>query len=197
MTDASTSKQTLRQQARQIRAALSDDDRDQYSRMITDSLRELPEFAEARCLLVYVGVRTEVRTLHLLHDLLGTNQETVVPYCRGQTLGLFRLQDIDELQPGRFGIPEPPEAIRSLPRRTCDPESLDLLVVPGLAFDSSGHRLGYGAGYFDRLLQQVRPTATVVGLAFACQMFPTVPVDPHDAPVDCIVSERGLDRITG
>lgn len=197
MTDDSTSKQALRQHARQLRDALSDDDRDQYSRMITDRLRGLPEFAQARCLLIYVGVRTEVRTTHLLHDLLRTNTEIIVPYCRARTLGLFRLHDIDELRPGRFGIPEPPEAIRNLPQRTCDPESLDLLVVPGLAFDSSGHRLGYGAGYFDRLLQQVRPTATVVGLAFACQVVPSVPVDSHDAPVDCIVSERGLDRIAG
>jgi 5-formyltetrahydrofolate cyclo-ligase len=197
MPDDPSDKSSLRQCARQRRAALSEVDRERCSRLITDRLRELPEFAQARCLLMYVGVRSEVRTMHLLSDLLHTDKKIIVPYCRERMLGLFRLEALDELQPGRFGIPEPPESLRSLPHRTCEPESLDLLVVPGLAFDSSGHRLGYGAGYFDRLLQQVRPTATVVGLAFACQVVPSVPVDPHDAPVDCIVSERGLDRIAG
>ncbi|MEO1995378.1 MAG: 5-formyltetrahydrofolate cyclo-ligase [Planctomycetaceae bacterium] len=190
--DDPSDKSSLRQCARQRRAALSDADRERCSRMITDRLRELPAFEQARSVLMYVGVRSEVRTMHLLSDLLHTDKKIIVPYCRERMLGLFRLGALDELEPGRFGIPEPLESLRSLPHRTCNPESLDLLVVPGLAFDLLGHRLGYGAGYFDRLLQQVRPQATVVGLAFACQIFPSVPVDSHDVPVDCLLTDRDL-----
>lgn len=187
-------KSTLRQLARERRAALSDIDRTRFSNMIGDRLLQLPEVAQATSVLLYVGVRTEVQTLDVLSTLLSTDKRVLVPYCRERTLELFRLQDLSELQPGRFGIPEPQAALRSVADRRCDPQSVDTLIVPGLAFDLQGHRLGYGAGYFDRLLQHMRPSATVVGLAYECQIFPSVPVDPHDVPVHYLLTERNQHR---
>jgi 5-formyltetrahydrofolate cyclo-ligase len=73
-------------------------------------------------------------------------------------------------------------------------DRLDLVVVPGVAFDPQGNRLGWGAGYYDRLLAQVRADAPIVALAFECQIVPAIPPESHDVPVDVIVTEQRIIR---
>jgi 5-formyltetrahydrofolate cyclo-ligase len=112
-----------------------------------------------------------------------------VPWCHGDHLRLFLLRDLAELDVGRFGILEPRAVLRERPDRNIDPCELDLLVIPGVAFDRRGGRIGHGRGYFDRLLIEVRESATLIGLAFDCQVFDHVPTEPHDVPMDLVVTE--------
>ncbi|MHC2069563.1 5-formyltetrahydrofolate cyclo-ligase [Bremerella sp. T1] len=143
--------------------------------------------------LVYVHVRQEVETKRIIEDALHTIGHVAVPYCLPDNrLGLFQLKSEIELVAGAFGILEPREVLRK--DRVVDPQTLDCLVMPGVAFDENGNRIGYGKGYFDRLLADVRPDCRKIGLAFDCQIYPNVPAESHDIPVDLLVTEtRTID----
>ncbi len=132
----------------------------------------------------------EVRTTDLVVQLLRSGKRTVIPYCSGEELQLYHLTDLAELSPGMLGIPEPKASFRSRAENHVVAEQLDLLAVPGLAFDRTGGRIGYGRGYFDRLLLRLRPDAVSVGLAFECQVFDRVPMQPHDVPLSAVVTEN-------
>ena len=98
----------------------------------------------------------------------------------------------DDLAKGRYGIDEPTAEIRERPDRRVDIASVDLVIVPGVAFDSSGARLGHGKGYYDKLLENAKPETPRVALAFECQMFEEIPMQDHDIFMDKVVTE---DRV--
>ena len=94
-----------------------------------------------------------------------------------------------DLAPGTLGILEPKPELREQDQRRAEVQELDLLVIPGLAFDRQGGRLGYGKGYFDRLLPGARPDALLAAVAFECQLFDAVPMQPYDVRVDAVITE--------
>lgn len=108
-------------------------------------------------------------------------------------LSFFRHREGDGWVPGRFGIREPQAAPGDEGARG----GFDLVVVPGLAFDPRGRRLGQGYGYYDRFLAALDGTALTVGLAYSWQLVPEVPVDAWDVPVDAVVTEDGIIRPSG
>ncbi|MDD4268441.1 MAG: 5-formyltetrahydrofolate cyclo-ligase [Pirellulales bacterium] len=185
-----TSKRELRSRALALRGAL--DAREARSREICRRFAALPEFAAAGAVFLYVHVRDEVQTAELLGRLLASDKQVVVPYCEGQLLRLFRLETMDELAEGYYGLLEPRAALRAESARQIPPEALDLLGVPGLAFDRRGGRLGHGRGYFDRLLAGLRPDAVAAGLAYECQVFPRVPMAAHDVHLDKVITEEAV-----
>ncbi len=93
-----------------------------------------------------------------------------------------------------LGILEPKPELRGRAATTLDAKDLDLIIAPGLAFDRRGGRLGYGKGYYDKLLRQVRGDATKLAVGFECQLFAEVPVLPHDVRMDIIVTEKAVYR---
>ena len=187
MAGESPSKDELRRLALTRRAAQSD--KDALSSQIMETLVALPEFAAATTVMIYLDARSEVRTRPALPRLLADQRRIVVPWCDGDHLRLFLLRDLAEFDVGRFGILEPRVELRGLADRNVAPRDLDLLAIPGVVFDRRGGRIGHGRGYFDRLLAEVRPEATLVGLAFDCQVFDEVPMEPHDVPMDLVVTE--------
>ena len=184
------SKAEIRARALENRRGLSR--KDGRSRAVCERFCDLSALAEARTVLVYMHVRSEVRTSDLVGRLLGTSKRVVVPYCEGDDLNLFLLSELGDLSEGTFGILEPHQPLRSRMEFRIEPRQLDLLAVPGVAFDRRGGRVGHGRGYFDRLLRQTRPDTLSVGLAFECQMFDRVPMDSHDVPLDGIVTEDAV-----
>jgi 5-formyltetrahydrofolate cyclo-ligase len=142
--------------------------------------------------LLYVDARSEVRTRRLLPIARRQGKRTVVPYCVGDRLEVLSLKDVDELTLGTFGILEPKMELRDSPARRVEPAELDLVVVPGVAFDRTGGRLGHGKGYYDRFLRTVRSDATLVGFAFECQLFPSIPMQAHDVPVHKVITEKSV-----
>lgn len=162
------------------------------SRRIWARLEGLAEFAAARTLLVYLDVRNEVRTRFRLAELLASDRRIVVPYCDGKRLRLVQLRDPAELEPGAFGVLEPTAELRARAERRVEPAEVDLVIVPGVAFDRRGGRLGHGQGYYDRLLAELRPDAARIGLAFACQIVASVPLETHDVRVDAVVTEDAV-----
>ncbi|NLF68021.1 MAG: 5-formyltetrahydrofolate cyclo-ligase [Candidatus Anammoximicrobium sp.] len=188
--DLREAKRQLRQQALAAREAQAD--KDGLSRRIMDRLLELPAYQQARTVMLYIGVRDEVRTQDDVPRILASGRGLVVPFCQRHELGLFRLSDLNELEPSGFGLLEPLPSVRTQADRLASVQDLDVIAVPGLAFDRRGARLGYGKAYYDRLLAQVRPDTVLVGLAFECQMFPQVPTGRRDVFLDLVITERGL-----
>lgn len=193
--DLREQKQQLRQLALANRAA--QDDKDGLSRRIMERLFELSTYQQARTVMLYVGIRSEVRTREYVPGILTGGRRVVVPYCQGDELGLFLLHDLNELEPTGFGLWEPPPAMRAQADRRCDVKDLDLIAVPGLAFDRRGARLGHGKAYYDRLLRNARPDTALVGLAFECQVFPAVPTGERDVFMDLVITENGMYPGTG
>jgi len=121
-------------------------------------------------------------------------KRVVVPYCVAQHLELFCLNSFSDLVPGTLGILEPKPELREEDQRRARVQELDLLVIPGLAFDRQGGRLGYGKGYFDRLLLAARVDALLAAVAFECQLFDSVPMQPYDVRVDAVITETEIHR---
>lgn len=183
-------KQRLREEVRARRAAQPR--KDELSRRIAARLAALPEYHAAGTVLFYVSFRSEVRTREMLAEAWRAGKRVVVPYCTGGRLKLVKIDGADELAPGTLGILEPRPELRSRPERRVDPQEPDLIVVPGLAFDRQGNRLGYGRGYYDKLLPLVRSDAALVALAYECQRVDALPRLAHDVPVHKIVTERAV-----
>ena len=185
--------QKIRQLARARRR--DQPDKDQLSRRILETALSLPEVQAARTLLFYVDVRDEVRTRHTLPTALSTDRRIIVPWCNDAgELELFHLEELSELESGRYGILEPRPELRELPEKCLQPDQLDAVLVPGVAFDKTGGRLGHGKGYYDRLLNRVRPDCALIGLAFEFQMFETIPMSEHDVQMNLVVTEQSTTR---
>lgn len=188
-------KRALRTQALANRSAQPE--RESLSHRICQRLSESDEYRAARSVLFYVEARAEVSTRPLLIEALSSSRTVAVPYCVADELKLFRLTQLDELEPGAYRIPEPRSDLRQEAQRRVEMAALDLILVPGVAFDRAGGRLGHGFGYYDRLLTTARADTLLVGLAFECQIFDTIPMTPEDVSVDWIVSEQAVYRGRG
>jgi 5-formyltetrahydrofolate cyclo-ligase len=183
-------KKKLREQAHANRNAQPE--KEELSRLILERFVGLPEYSAAKVVMYYVDVRSEVRTRHYLPEALKHDKKIIVPYCVDGELELFHLTSMDELAVGMYKILEPKVELRSLPERRFLPKQLDLVMVPGVAFDRTGARMGHGFGYYDKLLQHARPDAPLVALAFECQLFPEIPTQEHDIFMDRIITEKAV-----
>jgi 5-formyltetrahydrofolate cyclo-ligase len=184
-------KKKLREEAHARRNA--QENKDALSAQICATFISLPEYQRARTVLFYVDVRSEVRTRHSLGAALQSGKRIAVPWCtEAIELALFHLQSMDELAIGMYKILEPRPELRLLTHKQVDPKELDLVMVPGVAFDRRGARMGHGKGYYDKLLERVRPGTPLVALAFECQIFDEIPIEEHDVFMDKIITERGV-----
>ncbi len=185
--ETAAKKQAIRQAAHDNRRAQAN--KDEVSATITARFMELPEYHNAETVMFYVDVRDEVRTRHALPTAIASGKRIVIPYCVEGELELFHLQAMEELDVGMYRILEPREELRKLDSKRLRPTDLDLVMVPGVAFDRQGGRAGHGKGYYDKLLEHARPDAPLIALAFESQMFPEIPCEPHDIYMDKVVTE--------
>jgi 5-formyltetrahydrofolate cyclo-ligase len=185
-------KQAIREQARKNRVAQKE--KEPVSAAICEAFMKLPAYQAAKTVMWYVDAGSEVRTRHSLPTALTHNKRVVVPYCIVETneLELFWLEEMSELVEGAYKILEPQNDLRALPAKRIAPQELDLVMVPGTAFDANGGRMGQGKGYYDRLLMHARADAPLVALAFECQLFPEIPVAAHDVFMDFVLTERQM-----
>jgi 5-formyltetrahydrofolate cyclo-ligase len=193
-------KRKMRQAAYKARDAQPD--KQQVSRQIISRFLGLPEYAHADTVMWYVHCRSEVRTRHALPAAIAGEKRIVVPYCTvdeqgAAKLGLWLLEDLDELVPGTWKIPEPPRERWGEPGKEIDPAALDLVMVPGVAFSREGGRLGNGQGYYDRLLEQVRPDCRLIAVCYESQLFDDLSLSPRDVFMDKLVTEKALYECRG
>ena len=180
-------KSELRQKMIDVRDALSSDSISSKNSLIQQLLFELPVFQQAQVVMFYVSFRSEVATQLMIEDALLSGKEVVVPAVNltQKELEPFQIENMDQLTLGTYGILEPVNR-----QKPAEVEVIDLVIVPGCAFDPQGYRLGYGVGYYDRFLKTVAGSCSV-GLAFELQMVPEIPrQESHDVPVDLIITEK-------
>ncbi len=183
-------KTAIRKQAHENRRAQPE--KDSVSKEILERFIDLPEYQAANTILFYVDVRDEVRTRQSLPAAVASGKRIIVPYCVDGELELFWLENSDELELGMYRILEPKNELRLLESKRIQPTDLDLVMVPGVAFDRTGGRTGHGKGYYDKLLQHARLDAPLIALAFECQMFEKIPAESHDIYMDKIVTEDAI-----
>lgn len=172
-------------------------DKDQFSELAVAKLFDLPEYKAAKTVLWYIDCRSELRTKGALPTALASGKRIVVPYCTvdeagANKLGLWLLEDMNEMVIGKWKILEPPKERWGEPGKEIPPQELDLVVVPGVGFSRTGGRMGNGQGYYDRLLERVRPDCVLVGLGYECQLFDDLIVSPHDVDMNKVVTEKAV-----
>ena len=173
-------------------ARKAQEDKDSVSQVITDRVMQLQEYQQANCIMWYVDVRDEARTRHALPAALESGKSIVIPYCVDGELELFHLEAMEELETGMYKILEPRSDLREVEAKNVDVKDLDLILVPGVAFDARGGRTGHGKGYYDKLLENAKADTPLISLAFECQMFDEIPMQSHDIFMDKVVTESNV-----
>lgn len=158
------------------------------SRQIQERFLALPEFHQARTVALYSPIHNEVETDLVVREALSAGKRVFFPATVGETLSFREIQSLAELEPGKYGILEPPGDSH-------DPAAFDLIVVPGICFDSAGRRIGYGKGYYDKALHRLERTGRLVAVCFDFQLMPEILGELHDVVMDLIVTEERVVRV--
>lgn len=179
-------KRSLRSQLLADRLALSHAEWLESSRSAQSNLISLREYAEAGCIALYSAIRQEVDTAGIVSAAFESGKRVLYPALCGRQMVFRLVGGLETLQEGAFGILEPcPTGIEH------QADEADLIVVPGVAFDLSGHRIGYGKGYYDRFLMHPGRKACLIGLCHDFQLLDrAIPADVHDIKMDIIVTDR-------
>lgn len=178
----------LRRTLRERRRAISGFRRRRANRAILARLLALAGYRRARHVALYWPADGEVDLRAVAAAARRDGKTIYLPVVgHGATMSFAPWRHAAKLHPNRFGIPEP----RVARRQRVGASRLELIVMPLVAFDAQGHRLGMGGGYYDRALAAHRRRPVLVGAAFACQEVPRVPARPWDVPLDLVITERG------
>jgi len=185
-------KYQLRAILKESRQALSQRSAATLSASVQSRLIESPFYRSAPAVVLYAAIDNEVATNVIAADSLRSGRVVYYPRIdrERRSISPTAIGDLSELEPGAFGIPEPP-AGRQPEGRQIDPERLRaaLVCVPGLAFSPAGARLGRGGGYYDRMLAQLGPGVIAAGLAYSFQLLDSIPETPQDRRLDFVVTE--------
>ncbi len=188
MSTAVKEKLLIRKEVISRRDALSLSVRKAKDEIIRSRLLALPEFIKARTILFYASFRSEVDTIELLRNSLLNNKTILLPRVdvQNSSLTLYEIRTMADLAPGCYGILEP----AANGNNNIPDAGIDLMIIPGVAFDEHCNRLGYGKGYYDRLLSH--KNALAVALAYEEQIVAHIPADAHDIKMDRIITDKRI-----
>lgn len=188
-----TEKRLLRAQALACRDALPEGERLIRSQTLSQQLVSLPEFKRARVIMAYMSIGAEFDTRFIIEAISAQGAQLVLPRVDRvmRQLHLYAVNDLaQDLVSGVWGIREP-----SVERcATVAISQIDFILVPGAAFDNARNRIGYGGGFYDRLLALPDRHAITVSAVFREQIVPQIPMDDHDRPVDVVITDDGITR---
>ncbi len=184
-------KQELRVKLRAMRRAFSPSMQETACLAVYRRLQDFSPYRDAQCIMVYMACRGELSLVPVIDELLAGEKELLLPRCEAPgVMTARRITDRSQLVSGAFGLMEPDVACRIIP-----PNKIDLILVPGVAFDRKGHRLGQGGGYYDRFLAKTH--ALRVGVCHDETLIADVPCEAHDHMMDAVITPREtiwLDR---
>ncbi len=172
------------------RRALSRADRESAGAAVAQIVCAAPEFQRASRVAAYVALEDEMPTHAILDAVLASGRVLLLPRLVEAGMQFAVVEALASLRAGSFGVLEPPAASAA-----SELAPSDLVVVPGVAFDRSGGRLGRGGGHYDRSFPPALAGPWLIGLAFSLQLVESVPMGPTDRRVECVVSETGIVRI--
>jgi 5-formyltetrahydrofolate cyclo-ligase len=174
----------VRREKIEERRNILEEDRIKYSKMIMGKLSKMPEMLNAQTIMLYMPINNEVDTTETIAKLIAKGKKILVPSTLKTEKKMIaaEIKSFSELERGAFGVLEPKkESLREVP-----PENIELVLVPGVAFDEEGDRIGYGHGYYDRFLKLVK--APVIGLAYDFQIVDKITSNSHDSKVTKIIT---------
>ncbi len=183
-------KKTLRATILQERAKLSNADIIGKSEKIANILYENDHFINAKRIMSFVSSQTEVNTHDIIKHSISIGKSVTVPFTHHHPrhMKASEIFDMAELEIGYYNILAPKKEFH----RFVDNRTLDLILVPGVALATNGYRVGYGGGYYDRFMTDLRPDTLKIALVFDLQIVDKVPIDDFDIPVDYIITEKEL-----
>ena len=191
MEEIGAAKIQTREDIANILSALAEDDKSKKVRAIENRLFEFANFLEAKIALLYINGDNEVQTGNIIKRAYSYNKIVVLPAFDPKTfeMELMKVDKIaQELKPGPRGVPEP--------NATCCKivpiDRIDIAIIPGIAFDEKGGRIGTGRGYYDRLIPKLAITTRKVALTLEEQIVPQVPMESHDKHVDIIITDKRI-----
>jgi 5-formyltetrahydrofolate cyclo-ligase len=182
-------KKELRKKVQELRDSLDPEQRKLLSADVNENLWSIPEFNRADILLFFLSFRSEVDTKPMILRALEEQKTVCVPCTDMDTKAMMasRIMNLDgDLRMGNYNILEPREECL----RPVSPERIDVVLMPGVAFDLMGGRLGYGGGYYDRFLERCSPRCLLIALAFELQIVEHVPCADHDIHIHKIVTDK-------
>ncbi len=185
--------QELRKRILSKREAVFPGERLEKSNRIKQTLLTLDLVRASRVVFCYVDFISEVETQSLITDLLQQKKTVAVPLTRVKEKQLIpvSISSVEkDLQPGYCDIPEPGTDVTA--KNRIDPQTIDIIILPGSVFDEHGGRMGYGGGYYDRFVSNLAPQAIRIGLCFDLQLQKKIPLEPHDEMMDYIVTETRI-----
>lgn len=179
-------KKSLRKQMKDLRDSISALEKETYDQNIFSKVITSPFYRESENLFIYVSFGSEADTHRIIEKAIKDNKTVYVPKVINRTEGMaaVKINSISELKASRFGMLEP-----EIISEEAKPWQLDLMIIPGLAFDKRGGRLGYGAGYYDRFLSEAKAEAYKIGIAYSCQIIDEVPMEEKDFFIDSIITD--------
>ncbi|MCR5487365.1 MAG: 5-formyltetrahydrofolate cyclo-ligase [Lachnospiraceae bacterium] len=187
-----TEKEVMRKEIREKLARMSGERLKEESLRIASRILSMKEYLEAECMAGYASMKREAQSDEILEDALKRKKSLFLPRVTGDSaMEFMRVTSMSGLIPqGAFGIREPldGEALNRIP---------DLALIPGLAFDRKGNRLGRGRGYYDRILREWKGKCLLAGLCLSAQIMPSVPCEEWDIPVDFVVFPEGISCALG
>lgn len=181
-------KNLIRKQMKQLRADMTRTERFEKSMQIFEQLITVPEFKRADRIYTYVSMDNEIDTIMLIDYSLSLEKRVFVPRVSGKDMEFYEISDISELNPGYMGIYEP-----DINGREPDYSRTGFMCMPGLAFDKSHNRIGYGGGFYDRYLS-VENKLYKAALAYEAQLLESIPAQDGDVRPDMIVTEENIYR---
>jgi len=173
-------KKSLRKKIREQKRAMTPEQIQQISEKLGELFRASEQYRNAKTIYGYLPYNQEVRTVPMLQRALDEGKKVAVPKVYGDEMRFIYLNDLNRVEKSDYGIPEP---IEDGP--VADDETA-LVLMPGLAFDKEGHRIGYGGGYYDKFLA-AEPTHPTLALCYEFQMVEQLPTEEFDIPVDCVI----------
>ena len=173
-------KKALRQSIKEKKRAMTQEEILAASRQLTQKFLETPQYHNAKTVYGYLPYNQEVRTQELLQRALDDGKRVAVPKIYGDEMRFVYLQDLTQVEKGYFGIPEP------IADEPIGDDLTALVLMPGLAFDPEGHRIGYGGGFYDKFLS-AEPDHPTIALCYEFQVFPSLETEEFDIPVDVVI----------
>ncbi|MCM1200486.1 MAG: glutamate-5-semialdehyde dehydrogenase [Bacteroides fragilis] len=189
-------KKELRKQILALRDAMPEEEREEKSSRITETLLALPLYREAEAVLTYVNYLSEVNTTDLVNNALSDHKRVFAPRVSGETMEFYQITEMKDLKEGYRGIREPVSRRRFNAVTDAGPA---LMLMPGAVFDEKCHRIGYGKGFYDKYLNRLREKGAAVhtlALCYECQILPEIPVEEHDIRPQMILTEERI-RMSG
>lgn len=188
-------KKRIRKEIITKRDALSENEINLKSNLIKDKLFHTNEYINSKTIFGFISFGSEINTHTLIEEIINDGKKVGVPYTypKEKIMIVSEIKNLkNDLEIGNYGILTPRES----ELKPINPKDIDLVLVPGLAFDKKGYRVGYGGGYYDRFFEKINENAIKIGLAFDLQLVEENPRDRFDIPVDYIITENDIIKIS-